>query len=131
MVPLGTNIKRLILEIRAGTLYRVTFETNPCKDNFDRGGAQNIVTDLLRLIMLYEDVDMVPSAELKKTIFSIIAPPAIGKGKKAIMKRIAPALKVSEILANLKKEQIQELKAFFKEHASGWEISKFNSKTKD
>ena len=32
---------------------------------------------------------------------------------------------------SLKKEQIKELKAFFTEHTSGWEISKFNSKTKD
>jgi len=87
----------------------ITSEVNPCKDNFDRGGGQNIISDRLRQHMIY-GYD-VPKKALEATLSSVQAPPIIGKGIAAIAKRINPSLEVSRLLANLPKDKMDLLQA--------------------
>lgn len=95
----------------------ITTEVNPCKDNFDRGGGQNIVCDRARQHKVYGE--KIPAEDMEATMVSVQAPPIMGKGLSAIPKRINPALAVSERLANLPEEKLRRFQEY---RFNGWEL---------
>lgn len=108
-------------DLKFRTKEPITTEVNPCKDNFDRGGGQNVVSDRMRQHQLYGR--NVPSSVLKTTMDSIQSPPIMGKGLAVIPKRINPALAVSQRLATLsphKMDQLQQLRF------NGWALEGFD-----
>ena len=91
-----------------GYNFTVRYINSGCKDNYDRGGGQNCVSDRVHQHQMFgQEVD---EHYLEATLSSIQAPPIQGKGKEVIPDRIAPALRVSERLANLNEEQLNDLK---------------------
>lgn len=98
----------------------VTTEVNPCKDNFDRGGGQNITMDRARQHKIHGSD--VPEESLESTLASVQAPPIMGKGLPAIDKRINPSLAVSHRLANLPREKME---AFQKLRFQGWQLTDY------
>ena len=108
-------------DLKFRTTEPITTEVNPCKDNFDRGGGQNVVSDRMRQHQLHGR--NVPAKALKTTMDSIQAPPIMGKGLPVIPKRINPALAVSHRLATLSPDKMAKLQ---KVRFNGWALEDFD-----
>jgi len=96
--------------------YPIKYVNTGCKDDFDRGGAQNLLTDLMHLIEKYgtripprrlEEI----SERLEEIISSIQAPTLQLKGTEPIKYRIHPALCVVQLLLSLREDDIRAIQA--------------------
>ncbi|MDJ0652094.1 MAG: hypothetical protein QNJ27_03725 [Simkaniaceae bacterium] len=101
--------------------YQVKYVNTGCKDDYDRGGGQNVTTDRVHHHQVHGAE--VPREDLEATLSSVQAPPIQGKGLPVIKYRLHPALFVSSILANLDERQLQELQAV---NWNGWSLKGYD-----
>ncbi|NRA90923.1 MAG: hypothetical protein HRU43_07355, partial [Simkaniaceae bacterium] len=81
------------------TLFDVKYVNTGCKDDFDRGGGQNMVSDLMHLFEIYgKDI---PRDKLRAIADSVQAPTLQLKGTEPIKYRVHPALCVANLLFSL------------------------------
>ena len=96
--------------------YPIKYVNTGCKDDFDRGGAQNLLTDLMHLIEKY-GIRIPPqllaeiAKRLEEIISSIQAPTLQLKGTEPIKYRIHPALCVVQLLLSLREDNIRAIQA--------------------
>ncbi len=84
--------------------YPIKYVNTGCKDDFDRGGGQNITTDLMHLFELHGKE--IPAENLQAIMDSVQAPTLQLKGTEPIKNRIHPALCIAELLFSLQEEDI-------------------------
>ncbi len=84
--------------------YPIKYVNTGCKDDFDRGGGQNMTTDLMHLFEKYGK--RIPPEKLEAIMDSVQAPTLQLKGTEPIKYRIHPALCVAELLLSLEQEDI-------------------------
>jgi hypothetical protein len=84
--------------------YPIKYVNTGCKDDFDRGGGQNMTTDLMHLFERYGK--SIPSEKLEAIMDSVQAPTLQLKGTEPIRYRIHPALCVAQLLLSLEQEDI-------------------------
>ena len=93
------------------TDYPIKYINTGCKDDFDRGGGQNMTTDLMHLFEIYGKE--ISPKKLEAIMGSVQAPTLQLKGTEPIRYRIHPALCIAELLLSLAKENtlaIQKIK---------------------
>ena len=79
--------------------FDVKYVNTGCKDDFDRGGGQNMVSDLMHLFEIYgKDI---PGDKLRAIADSVQAPTLQLKGTEPIKYRVHPALCVANLLSSL------------------------------
>ncbi|MCB1107015.1 MAG: hypothetical protein KDK76_02845 [Chlamydiia bacterium] len=88
---------------------KIKYVNTGCKDNFDRGGGQNLAARLIKLIELYGK--NIPPAELQALADSVQAPTLQLKGIPPIKYRIHPALCLANLLNGLSDASIQAIQA--------------------
>ena len=108
-IMLFYHFQREHLKFADKTDYEVKYVNTGCKDDFDRGGAQNIASDRVDQTILYGN--KVPQEALEATASSVQEPPIHAKGIPVINHRMQPSLFVSRLLATLSKDQIDKLQA--------------------
>lgn len=86
--------------LKAG--YPIKYINTGCKDDFDRGGGQNMTTDLMHLFERYGKG--IPPEKLEAIMDSVQAPTLQLKGTEPIKYRIHPALCVAALLLSLEQE---------------------------
>lgn len=79
--------------------YKTTYYNSGCKDNYDRGGANNVVTSLVHLVAQYGSD--IPHEWLWAVITSCLGATIHGKGKYILPYRLEPALEVCALLGTL------------------------------
>ena len=84
--------------------YPIKYVNTGCKDDFDRGGGQNMTTDLMHLFERYGK--RIPPEKLEAMMDSVQAPTLQLKGTEPIKYRIHPALCVAALLLSLEQEDI-------------------------
>ncbi|WP_316356674.1 hypothetical protein [Candidatus Neptunichlamydia sp. REUL1] len=84
--------------------YSIKYVNTGCKDDFDRGGGQNMTTDLMHLFERHGKE--IPPEKLEAIMDSVQAPTLQLKGTEPIKYRIHPALCVAELLISLEQENI-------------------------
>ena len=84
--------------------YPIKYVNTGCKDDFDRGGGQNMTTDLMHLFERYGK--RMPPEKLEAIMDSVQAPTLQLKGTEPIKYRIHPALCVAALLLSLEQEDI-------------------------
>ncbi|MCB1109754.1 MAG: hypothetical protein KDK64_02145 [Chlamydiia bacterium] len=87
--------------------FDVRFVNTGCKDDFDRGGGQNIVSDIMHLLEIFGL--NIPAEELQAVMDSVQAPTLQLKGTEPIKYRIHPALCLVKLILSLSKEKIREI----------------------
>ncbi|MEM8728259.1 MAG: hypothetical protein AAGE99_06170, partial [Chlamydiota bacterium] len=109
-----------------GYQYRVKYVNSGCKDNYDRGGGQNMTTDRVHHHQVHGSD--VPPLDLEATLSSVQAPPIQGKGVAAIDYRLHSALFVSGILADLDQGRLGKLQGAT---WNGWKLKGYDVRRRE
>ena|GEM_PF-3955935 len=90
--------------------------TTPCKDFYDRGLGQALMTRIMNLVLIYGKSG-IPSAKLEEIANAGQFPPLLGKGLPAIEHRFGPACEAIEHLSTVNVEPLREF------DFNGWKVN--------